>query len=115
VAAPVETAPAPVELAPVIEDAGTDASDAAAEAAAPKKGSGLTANQSRIKQCCGALRNQAKSLGNSPEANQMKQIAGMCDTIALQAGPTKGGQAPELGPLRAMLMTAKVPSVCSGM
>lgn len=118
-----DTGPAPIPtptvtetvLAPLVEDAGSDdASDA--DAAKPKyTGPGLNMNQIRAKQCCSALRGQAKALGASPEAAQLTQMAVMCDTLALQIGPTSKGQAPELAPLRTMLQGKTIPPVCQGL
>src|SRR5438046_1824219 len=78
---PPPPAPAPtvVELAPLTDDGG-DAGDAAPEAG-PKKwgGPAYNANQLKIKQCCNAMRSQAKALGNSPEANMIIAVSGQCD------------------------------------
>jgi hypothetical protein len=102
-------------LVPLDEDAGeADASDAA-PAHPAAHGAGLNTNQSRAKQCCNALRAQAKQLGASPEANMLIGFATTCDTLALQVGPTAGGQAPELAPLRAMLKGHTLPAVCQGL
>lgn len=110
----VEIDAAPTLLAPLDEDAGFDAGpDAAVKK--PGGGTGLNTNQTRAKQCCNALRAQAKALGNSPEAAQLVGIASMCDGVALQVGPTKGGSAPELAPLRAMLAGKTVPPLCQGL
>lgn len=110
----VETVAAPVELAPLIEDAGpdVDASDAAVK---KPTGSGMNVNQSRAKQCCNALRAQAKQLGASPEAAQIQAFAATCDGLAAQLGPNAGPQAPELAPLRAMLQGKTLPAVCQGL
>src|SRR5512140_3428463 len=76
---------APTILQPLDE---IDAAVDAAEAAAPvKHGTGLTTSQTRAKQCCNALRGQAKAMGNSPEAQQLLSIAQVCDGIALGIGP----------------------------
>lgn len=106
---------APAEIAPLDEfDAGADVD--AADAAKKPTGSGLTTSQLRAKQCCNALRNQAKALGNSPESAQLIQLATMCDTIALNLGPSKGGSAPELEPIRQILKgKATLPPLCSGL
>lgn len=118
-----DTGPAPIPtptttetiLAPLVEDAGSDeAGDA--DAAKPKyTGPILNTNQIRAKQCCTALRGQAKSLGSSPEAAQLTQMAVMCDTLAVQIGPTSKGQAPELAPLRTMLQGKTIPPMCQGL
>lgn len=110
----VEIDAAPTLLAPLDEDAGWDAGpDAAVKK--PGGGNGLNTNQNRAKQCCNALRSQAKALGNSPEAQQLLGVAAMCDGIAVQVGPTKGGNAPELAPLRALLAGKTVPPICQGL
>ncbi len=95
--APVEESPPPTpppastpevtELAPLIDDAG---SDVGAPDATPKKtasGGGANANQLRIKQCCAAMRAQAKQLGTSPEANELIGLSMQCDKLASQVGP----------------------------
>jgi len=111
---PVATDAAPAILAPLDEDAG-DAADAADAAPVKHAGSGLNTNQARAKQCCAAIRAQAKQLGASPEANMLMGIATTCDTLAVQVGPTSGGQAPELAPLRQMLKGKTMPAVCQGL
>jgi hypothetical protein len=110
----VETAPAPVELAPLVEDAGPDVADADAAAKKPT-GPGMNLNQSRAKQCCQALRAQAKALGASPEAAQLQAFAATCDGLAAQLGPSTGPKAPELAPLRAMLQGKTLPGICQGL
>lgn len=103
------------ELKPLDElDAGDDAD--AADAARRPTGPGLTTSQLRAKQCCNALRSNAKALGTSPEAAQLLQLATMCDTIAMNLGPNKGGNAPELEPIRQLLKgKATLPPLCSGL
>jgi hypothetical protein len=76
---------------------------------------GLTSNQARAKQCCNALRTQAKALGSSPEANILMGFAVQCDAVAMQIGPTTGGQAPEFAALRTLLQGHSMPGVCSGL
>lgn len=111
---PPATNTAPVEVMPAIEDAGEPDVN---EAAPPKKHTGpsMNTNQYRAKQCCSALRKQAKALGNSPEGAQLMTLATQCDAFAMQMGPTSTGQAPELMPLRLLLKGQKVPAVCSGL
>lgn len=106
---------APAEIAPLDTlDAGDDGD--ANDAAKKPTGPGLTTSQLRAKQCCNALRNQAKALGASPEAAQLQGLAGMCDTIAMNLGPNKGGNAPELEPIRQLLKgKATLPPLCSGL
>jgi hypothetical protein len=107
---PPASAPTMTELAPLIEEAGVE--DAAPEAAAPKKytGPAVSQNQSRIEQCCNAMRAQAKSMGSSPEAFQLNAGAAYCDNVAKQVGPA--GSAPEFAQIRAMLKSVKLPSAC---
>jgi hypothetical protein len=110
---PEAAAPAPTpevtELAPLVDEAGVAGFDAG-----PKKmaggGGGANANQLKIKQCCSAMRAQAKQLGASPEANQLTAFAMQCDMIATQVGPT--GSAPEFNQLRAVLKSLKLPAAC---
>ena len=75
----------------------------------------MSANQSRVHQCCNALKTQAKALGSGPESQQLIQVAVFCDMMAAQVAGTPQGQAPELAPLRTMLKTIKLPAVCSGL
>ncbi len=98
-----------VELAPLIEDAGEDAD---ASEVGPKKGSGLSVNQSRAKQCCNALRAQAAPMTAGPEKEQIKAAAAMCDTFAMQLGATSGPKSPELEPIRQFLKGRTLPSMC---
>lgn len=113
--AAVPTDAAPTVLVPLDEDAGigVDASPPPVHHAAG--GSGLTSNQTRAKQCCNELRTQAKSLGASPEANILAGFAAQCDMVAMQIGPTSGGQAPEFGALRQLLKGHTIPGVCNGL
>ena len=103
---------APTIVAPLdTVDAGEDAG--AADAGKKPTGSGLTTSQQRAKQCCNALRGQAKALGNPPE---LVPLVASCDAFALQVGPSKGGQAPELEPLRQLLKgKPTLPALCSGL
>lgn len=118
----VDSGPPPPEVdaalaeIPVLDqlDAGSDVD--ANDAAHKPTGPGLTTSQLRAKQCCTALRGQAKSLGASPEGAQLLQLATMCDTIAMNLGPSKGAQAPELEPIRQILKgKATLPPLCSGL
>lgn len=98
------------ELVPITEDAGDDA---APEAAAPKKWTGpaMNNNQLRIKDCCNAMRAQAKQMGpSSPEGFQLNALAAQCDLVAAQVGPQ--GTAPEFNQLRQMLKSIKLPVAC---
>lgn len=118
----VDAAPAPTptpiatetQLTPLEEDAGDDASDASD--AKPKwTGPAANPNQVRIKQCCNAIRGQAKSLGTSPEAAQLVQAAVMCDGISIAVTSTGAGQAPEFAPVRQMLTGKSIPPICQGL
>ncbi len=111
---PAATDAAPAVLVPMDVDSGP-AIDAAAPAVKHVGGTGLTINQARAKQCCNALRAQAKSLGASPEANMLTTIAAQCDVVAMQIGPTAGGEAPEFAALRALLKGHNLPGVCSAL
>jgi hypothetical protein len=99
------------ELAPLGDDGGPDA-DAAPEAGkkASGGGGGYNTNQLKIKECCNAMRAQAKSLGSSPEGFQINALAAQCDMFATQVGPA--GNAPELNQLRQILKSVKLPSAC---
>ena len=111
---PATTAPAN-DLVPL--DSTPDAGfDAGVDAGPVKKGPGLTASQSHVKQCCAAMRAQAKAMGNSPESAQLQALAATCDQFAMQVGPSKGAQAPELEPLRQILKgKPTLPALCSGL
>jgi hypothetical protein len=86
------------------EDAGIDAGPKHAT------GPGLNTNQSRVKACCNEL---SKMGGTDPI---LHGLAVQCNTFAMQLGPTSGGQAPELGPLRQLLKTSpKIPPLCQGL
>ncbi|MDB4995155.1 MAG: hypothetical protein JWM74_2587, partial [Myxococcaceae bacterium] len=59
---------------------------------------------------------QAKAMGPSPESAQIEGFAGMCDGLAMQVGPSSGGQAPELEPLRVVLRgKPTIPALCKGL
>jgi hypothetical protein len=106
---PVATDAAPTPITALDDDAGTDAGVDAA-LAHHGGGPGMNANQARIKQCCNELH---KMGGTDPILHAM---AVQCDTFAMQVGPTSGGQAPELGPLRQLLKTSpKIPALCAGL
>jgi hypothetical protein len=91
------------------DDAGGDAD---AEAGKKPTGPGVNPNVARLRQCCGALRGQAKALGASPEAGMLLGAAAQCDTLASQAGAS--GTAPELGVIRGLLAGRNIPPVCAG-
>lgn len=99
-----------VQIAPLddAEDAGVDAP--------PAKPHGpwtpTNTNAARVKQCCNAIRGQAKNLGASPEATLMMGVALQCDLVAAQVA---GGSAPEFSQVRQMLKGRTLPAACSGM
>ena len=101
---------APLVLTTLEDDAGADAD--ATEAGKKATGPGVPTNVSRLRQCCGQLRTQAKALGASPEAGFLTQSAAQCDQLAAQAGP--GANAPELGILKAALAGRNIPPICAG-
>ncbi|HRG98785.1 MAG TPA: hypothetical protein PLR99_21185 [Polyangiaceae bacterium] len=103
---PVDSAP--VDIAPMEEDAGVDAADAAE---AGKKGPYVNPNVARLRQCCAQLRAEGKRLGLSPEAGFFTGAAAQCDAMAAQAGPS--GTAPELGVLRTALQGRVLPATCA--
>ncbi len=110
-APPPASTPEVTELAPLTDDGGEEAE---AEASAPKKagGGGYNSNQMKIKQCCNAMRAQAKAMGaNSPEAFQINGLAAQCDMFAAQVGPH--GNAPEFEQLRQILKSIKLPTACA--
>jgi hypothetical protein len=110
-APPPSSAPTVTELAPLTDDGGPDAADAAPEAG-KKLGGGpiYNPNQVKIKECCNAMRAQAKQMSGSPEAFQINALAAQCDMFVTQVGP--GGNAPELNQLRQILKSVKLPSAC---
>ncbi|MDP9037119.1 MAG: hypothetical protein M3O50_20160 [Myxococcota bacterium] len=108
-------APAPpasvTELAPLVDDAGDDAAEAAADSGRKWTGPGMTSNQLKIQVCCNAMRAQAKQIGpSSPEGFQLNAVAAQCDQMAKQIGPL--GTAPEFNQLRQLLKSVKLPSAC---
>ena len=108
----VDAAPAVVE--PIVEDAGWDAADAADAAKAAFRGPSVNPTVAHLKQCCAALATQGAALGSSPEGVMIKNAAITCTTFAAQVGPS--GNAPELGPFRAMLKAGKgVPAICANL
>jgi hypothetical protein len=113
---PVATDAAPTMLAPLEEDAGFDAGMDANDGAKKATGPSLTGSQRNVKQCCSSLHAQAKAMGSSPESAQIEGFAAMCDGLAMQVGPSAGGQAPELEPLRVVLKgKPTIPALCKGL
>jgi hypothetical protein len=111
-AAPPPPPPVPeasADLVPMEDDAGAEDAEAG-----PKKATGpaVPTNVLRLKQCCAALRKQAKSLGTSPEVGVILGVAAQCDALAASAGPS--GNAPELGALKAAMAGKTLPPVCAG-
>jgi hypothetical protein len=105
---PVPTDAAPTVLTALEDDAGVDSGPDAA--VVHHTGPGLNTNQARVKQCCAEL---SKMGGTDPI---LHSLAVQCNTFAMQLGPTSGGQAPELGPLRQLLKTSpKIPPLCQGL
>jgi hypothetical protein len=96
------------------DDAGTAeaTSDAAPRKWAGTGGGVSNGNQLKIQACCNAMRSQAKTMGpGSPEGFQLGGLAAQCDVFAKQVGPA--GNAPEVGQLREMLKSLKLPAACS--
>jgi hypothetical protein len=107
---PPPTDTTPTVLTPLTDDdAGADAAEAG-----PKKptGPGVNPNVARLRQCCSALKAQAKALGASPEAGLILGAAAQCDGLASQAGAS--GTAPELNVIKGLLGGKNVPPVCAG-
>jgi hypothetical protein len=104
---PVATASAPTQLVPLDQDAAADV-----DANVPpvhRGGPAISVNQARAKQCCNALKAQA---GTDP---LLAGLVAQCNTIAMQMGPSTGGQAPEFAPLRQFLKGKNVPAMCQGL
>jgi hypothetical protein len=100
--APTPT-PSVTQIAPLNDDdGGPDAAEAG-----PKKWNGppVNPNQQKIKACCNAMR--------ATHDPTMMALAGQCDMIASQVGPS--GSDPAFAQLRAILKSAKLPGACSGL
>lgn len=69
-------------------------------------------NVARLKQCCTALANEAKRMGNAPEAGILNTASAQCMAIANAAGPN--GNAPELNAIKGLLAGRSIPAVCAG-
>jgi hypothetical protein len=108
---PTASSSGPTVLTPLDDDAGDQD---AAEAAPPPHATGhpVNINTAHIKQCCTALRTQAKALGASPEANVLLSFAVQCENVAAQAG---GGNAPEFAAFRQLLKGRVLPAGCQGL
>jgi hypothetical protein len=106
--APAATDAAPAVLVPLDEDAAPPV-DAAVAVVHKSGGAGLSVNQARAKQCCNALKTQS---GTDPI---LAGLVAQCNTIAMQMGPSTGGEAPEFAPLRAFLKGKNMPAICQGL
>jgi hypothetical protein len=106
--APADTSSGPTVLQPLDDDLGVDAAEAGPPKKVAKPGS---ANAARIKQCCAAIRNQAKSMGTSPEANLLVGFAMQCDQFAVAA---TSGNAPEFAAFRNAIAGHTLPPACQG-
>jgi hypothetical protein len=114
-AAPVAVV-APPDAAPVVLDLADPPDAAVAEIDAGPvhhAGTGVGGNAARIKQCCRAIRGEAKALGASPEANIMIGVAAQCEMAASQSGAS--GTAPEMAVVRNMLRGRNLPALCAGL
>jgi hypothetical protein len=110
VVAPVAT-PEPTQELKLAEPEDAGIVDAAPDVKKPT-GPGVPANVARLRQCCGALSAQARTLGASPEAGFLLGAANTCNMLAGQAG---SGNAPELAPLKNLLRGKTIPPVCQGL
>jgi len=107
--------PPPVDAGVVVLVPLDDAGDAAPEVGPARPHGNWTPpnpNAARIRQCCNAIRGEAKKLGAAPEAAMLIGIAAQCDLLA---GQVTGGNAPEFAQVRQMLKGRTVPAACSGM
>ncbi|HEX7666241.1 MAG TPA: hypothetical protein VF407_17065 [Polyangiaceae bacterium] len=116
----IDSGPAPIPTPSVTEtvlqplDQGLDADvPDVVDAAKKPTGPTQTASQAHVKQCCTALHAQAKAMNNDPT---LTSFAVTCDGLAPQVGPSSGGQAPELEPLRQILKgKPTIPAICQGL
>ncbi len=102
--APPASSPSVTQLAPLTDDGGDEGGDAS-DGGHPHWGPPVNPNQQRIKACCNALRGTHDPM--------LMAIAGQCDMIAAQVGPS--GSDPAFAQLRAILKSQKLPAACSGM
>jgi hypothetical protein len=110
--APIPTPTQTTTLTPLDDTPDADVPDVV-EAGKKPTGPGQTASQAHVKQCCTALHTQAKAMNNDPT---LTSVAVMCDGLAPQVGPSSGGQAPELAPLRQLLKgKPTIPAICQGL
>jgi hypothetical protein len=111
--APVPTPTQTTTLTPLDDTPDADVPDVNEAGVKKPTGPFQTASQAHVKQCCTALHTQAKAMSNDPT---LTSVAGMCDGLAPQVGPSSGGQAPELAPLRAILKgKPTIPAICQGL
>lgn len=111
--APVPTPTQTTTLTPLDDTPDADVPDVYDAGVKKPTGPGQTASQLHVKQCCTALHTQAKAMNNDPT---LTSVAGLCDGLAPQVGPSSGGQAPELAPLRAILKgKPTIPAICQGL
>jgi hypothetical protein len=115
-AGPVAVAVVP-DAAPVVLDLADapDAEVAMVDAGPAKHATGPAGggNAARIRQCCAAIRRDAKGMGSSPEANILIGVATQCDMAASQSGAS--GTAPEMAVVRNMLHGKNLPALCAGL
>jgi hypothetical protein len=109
--APIAVIDSGVTVVGPLDDGGDDG-EAEAEAAPHHTGPAVNINTARIKQCCNAIRSQAKQLGASPEANILTGLALQCDNVASQAS---SGTAPEFAAFRQLLKGRVLPAGCQGL
>jgi hypothetical protein len=102
------TSAAPAVLVPM-DEVDANVPDSAPPPVHHAGGSTLSVNQSRAKQCCNALKAQA---GTDPI---LAGLVAQCNTIAMQMGPSAGGEAPEFAPLRQFLKGKNMPAICQGL
>lgn len=102
-AAPAATPSAPIAIAPE-EDAGSDASDAAADA--KKVVGGPAPDSLGLRACCNALAQNAMSLP-PPQNVYAQQAAALCSSLAA-SGQSKAA----LGPVLGMLKGIAPPAAC---
>jgi hypothetical protein len=106
---PAVTSAAPAVLVPMDEMDAAGPDSASPPVATHHPGSTLSVNQARAKQCCNALKAQA---GTDPI---LSGLVAQCNTIAMQMGPSAGGEAPEFAPLRQLLKAKNMPAICQGL
>ncbi len=90
------------------------ASDGAAPIAMGTGGAATTATpavQTQFKQCCAALHKQSQQ--QSPQAAQLAQAAGVCDTLV--ASMASAPVVPQLDQVKMLLAGVPLPPVCQGL